>query len=122
MICVKPSIKAWKLAQPAYSKKQAGNRVNGWRIQMDKQGMNQVKVLFFGRLADFVSDRETTVSFGDEMSAENLYRQLLNENPSLPSRETDSNIKVAVNQVLVDWSSLINNGDEVAFLPPVTGG
>jgi len=84
--------------------------------------MNQVKVLFFGRLADFVSDRETTVSFGDEMSAENLYRQLLNENPSLPSRETDSNIKVAVNQVLVDWSSLINNGDEVAFLPPVTGG
>lgn len=31
-------------------------------------------------------------------------------------------LRVAVNQVHADYSSVISNGDEIAFFPPVTGG
>ena len=33
-----------------------------------------------------------------------------------------TNIRVAVNQSIEDWNSNINDGDELAFLPPITGG
>ena len=35
---------------------------------------------------------------------------------------TAKNVKVALNQELIDDSVTISDGDEVAFLPPVTGG
>lgn len=35
---------------------------------------------------------------------------------------TAKNVKVALNQELIDDSAAISDGDEVAFLPPVTGG
>ena len=35
---------------------------------------------------------------------------------------TRSNILIAVNQEMVNFDSKIADGDEVAFLPPVTGG
>ena len=31
-------------------------------------------------------------------------------------------VKVALNQELIDGSAAVSDGDEVAFLPPVTGG
>jgi len=31
-------------------------------------------------------------------------------------------VRVAVNQDYVDQDALVNNGDDVAFFPPVTGG
>ena len=35
---------------------------------------------------------------------------------------TAKNVKVALNQELIDGSVPVSDGDEVAFLPPVTGG
>jgi molybdopterin synthase sulfur carrier subunit len=35
---------------------------------------------------------------------------------------TKSNILIAVNQEMVNVDSPVSDGDEVAFLPPVTGG
>ena len=84
--------------------------------------MPQVKVLFFGRLADLVSNPECLVSVEDTISSRDLYLQLSSQNTSLPSLDQDSSIKVAINQTLATWDSAIQNGDEVAFLPPVTGG
>ena len=88
---------------------------------MNETAMN-VKVLFFGRLADLVNEPESRVATEQGISAGGLYAQMMAENPSLPSRESDASIKVAVNQSLTDWSHLLEAGDEVAFLPPVTGG
>ena len=31
-------------------------------------------------------------------------------------------IRVAVNGVFVDWKANISDGDEIAFIPPVSGG
>lgn len=34
----------------------------------------------------------------------------------------NASVLVAVNQSVADYSSLLRDGDEVAFFPPVTGG
>lgn len=84
--------------------------------------MSSVKVLFFGRLADLVAESEISVAVNGQISAEDLYIRMADKNASLPSRDSDPSIKVAINQTLSDWKSVISEGDEVAFLPPVTGG
>lgn len=84
--------------------------------------MSQIKVLFFGRLADLVSEANAQVPLEHDMSADELYIQLMSQNPNLPCRKQDTSINVAINQSLCDWKDLIKAGDEVAFLPPVTGG
>lgn len=33
-----------------------------------------------------------------------------------------ANIRVALNGVFVDWQHEITDGDEIAFIPPVSGG
>lgn len=35
---------------------------------------------------------------------------------------TASNVRIAVNQALIETDCVLRAGDEVAFLPPVTGG
>jgi len=42
--------------------------------------------------------------------------------PWLELSKRFSTIRVAVNHSIVDWDTLINEGDEIAFLPPITGG
>jgi len=34
----------------------------------------------------------------------------------------DESIRVAINQNFCDWDTEIKDGDEIAFMPPVTGG
>lgn len=82
----------------------------------------QIRVLFFGRLAELVNNAEQSISIEIGISAKELYRQLAEQEPRLPALEQDASIKISVNQCLVDWGRAIAAGDEVAFLPPVTGG
>lgn len=42
--------------------------------------------------------------------------------PSARALLTGSNVRVAINQRLIDAEVVLADGDEVAFLPPVTGG
>lgn len=84
--------------------------------------LNQVRILFFGRLADLVSQPQITQAVHANTSAKVLYQQLGEQYPELPMLEKDPSIKVAINQTLVNWDSPVRPGDEVAFMPPVTGG
>jgi len=62
--------------------------------------------------------------FGDELSMEastdlrvaDCWNYISNHAP-VPER-----ILCAVNQVYCSWNDKVENGDEVAFFPPVTGG
>jgi len=42
--------------------------------------------------------------------------------PWLKLLERKTKIRVAVNQNIEDWSFKIRDGDELAFLPPISGG
>jgi len=43
-------------------------------------------------------------------------------NEALLRALNEPQVMVALNQILVDWDCNLQPGDEVAFLPPVTGG
>ena len=82
--------------------------------------MSQVKVLFFASL------REQTGTGEINLDAENLtelYAQIeiqLGTQARLALQA--ENIRIAVNQDLIERDVALRQGDEVAFLPPVTGG
>ena len=55
----------------------------------------------------------------------NNVEKVLAENkkgPWLKLLKRKSNLRVAINQSIQDWTKKISDGDEIAFLPPITGG
>ena len=81
--------------------------------------MDGVKVLLFGAAADRAGTRETQVPAG-EITVEELWLLLAERHPGLsPMRDT---LAFAVNGEYARGDTLISPGDEVAVLPPVSGG
>ena len=81
--------------------------------------MDDIKVLLFGAAADRAGTRETQVRAG-ETTLEELWLLLAERHPGLsPMRDT---LAFAVNGEYARGDTLISPGDEVAVLPPVSGG
>ena len=74
-----------------------------------------ITVKFFASLRERMGRAETTLAAQDIKTAQDVWRTLSAEPPP-------SNTLVAVNQEYAQWDSGVNDGDEVAFFPPVTGG
>ena len=82
-----------------------------------------VRVLLFGRLGDLHSDDRINIELGSEVqTAADVRNQLSNEFPSLGKALAEPQTLIAVNQKIVDANHQLSIGDELAFLPPVTGG
>lgn len=80
----------------------------------------QVKVLFFGQLKDVVGTAEDQVELPAGASVGDLVTHYQQRFPRW--EEFRPSIAVAVNQEYADSSVGLQPGDEVAFLPPVSGG
>lgn len=78
------------------------------------------KILFFAALAEAVGTDETTVDLMEETSVEQLVARLEDEYPGLS--RFDRSYRVAVNQVFASTDKSVRPGDEVALIPPVSGG
>lgn len=83
--------------------------------------MMSIRVLFFGKLADLVAEPEFDHEAEPGTRVADIY-ELLSQESKLPPLDQKPNIKVAINQQLADWEKPLAPGDELAFLPPVTGG
>ena len=79
----------------------------------------RLQVLFFGVLRDRFSEREELLQFPGSTVAElvRYYRAVAPE-----SAGVWDTIAVAVNQVYATGTTVLRDGDEVALLPPVSGG
>jgi len=78
-----------------------------------------IKVLLFGAAADRAGTRETQVRVG-ETTLDELWQLLAERHPGLsPMRDT---LAFAVNGEYARGDALVAGGDEVAVLPPVSGG
>lgn len=78
-----------------------------------------IKILYFGRLAETVGVRQAELKLAaDDALLDTVRQQLVTEHPALG----DPTIRIAVNQTLANENLTINNGDELAFFPPVSGG
>ena len=81
--------------------------------------MDGIKILLFGGGADRAGTRETQVQAG-QLTLDELWPLLLEQHPSLsPMRDT---LAFAVNGEYGGGDPPVSPGDEVAVLPPVSGG
>jgi molybdopterin converting factor subunit 1 len=80
----------------------------------------QVRVLFFGRLKDIVGKSEERAELSDGARVEDLFARYGRSFPELAKFRPS--VVASVNQEFADWRAPLAAGDEVAFLPPVSGG
>jgi molybdopterin synthase sulfur carrier subunit len=80
----------------------------------------RVKVLFFGRLKEIVGHAEESLEFTDASSIEQLFAHFAARIPELAKFRTS--LVASRNQEFAAWETPLRAGDEVAFLPPVSGG
>jgi molybdopterin synthase catalytic subunit len=80
----------------------------------------QVTVKLFGSIRDAAGAKELAVAVPEGATVADLRRLLAQDHPSF--EEMADRLRVAVNYELVQGESTLSEGDEVAFLPPVSGG
>jgi len=80
----------------------------------------RVKVLFFGMLKDIVGRAEDHIEVADGSRLESVFTSYARQFPRLT--DLQASIVLACNQEFCDRSAAIREGDEIAFLPPVSGG
>jgi molybdopterin converting factor subunit 1 len=79
-----------------------------------------VKVLYFGRLKELSGAPEECVELPDGARIEDLFTHCAASRPEL--RKFRQSLVAACNREFAAWSTPLHSGDEVGFLPPVSGG
>lgn len=80
----------------------------------------RVRVLFFGQLKDITGLSRDEVEVSEGARVEDLFDRYGRRFPKLV--EFRPSIAASVNQEYAQWRAPLSSGDEVAFLPPVSGG
>lgn len=79
----------------------------------------RVRILFFGRLKESARADELATDLPPAVRDTGELRAWLGrEMPAL----LDASVRVAVNETIVPGNASIREGDEIAFLPPMSGG
>jgi molybdopterin synthase sulfur carrier subunit len=79
------------------------------------------KVLMLGRLRDVAGWRERTLD-APPATLSALRALLSEEDPALGEALNGKGVQAAVNKALTREDSALAPGDEIAFLPPMSGG
>ena len=80
----------------------------------------KIRVLFFGLTRDLTGFGEERVELAEGGRLEDLWRRYASRYPRWA--EMSDSLVAAVNQEIAERSRALREGDEVAFLPPVSGG
>jgi molybdopterin converting factor subunit 1 len=79
-----------------------------------------MRVLFFAQLKDATGAAELEMKISGNLDADGLWRALIAEQPKLAAfRKTT---RLACNNEYADAQTRFNDADEVALIPPVSGG
>ncbi|HEV2477437.1 MAG TPA: molybdopterin converting factor subunit 1 [Candidatus Dormibacteraeota bacterium] len=78
-----------------------------------------VRVRFLARLRELAGTEIEDMKAPAESRVSDVYEAMRAAHPALPPRHS---ISAAVNHEFAEWSDPVSNGDEVAFIPPVSGG
>ena len=79
-----------------------------------------VKVRFFARLREQAGTEAEAIQVAPGSTLADVYAASRQRHPSLESDRAA--VRGAINQEFAAWSALVSDGDEVAFIPPVSGG
>ena len=80
----------------------------------------RLNVLFFGRLKDAIGHSQESVEIPSDSRIEDLFAQCVARYPGLADHRKA--MAVSRNREFAAWTTPLQPGDEVAFLPPVSGG
>ncbi|PYX36169.1 MAG: molybdopterin synthase sulfur carrier subunit [Acidobacteria bacterium] len=80
----------------------------------------RVQVLFFGVLRDLVGRASETLELDEDATVADVLEHYQSRIPKI--REMLPSLALSVNQHYSGPGAVLGNGDEVALLPPVSGG
>jgi molybdopterin synthase sulfur carrier subunit len=80
----------------------------------------RVKILFFGRIRELVGLTEESREIPEATTLHELFQIYIDRFPQLA--DFRPSLVASRNQEFAAWNTPLANGDEVAFLPPVSGG
>lgn len=79
----------------------------------------KVRILYLGRLQDVAGTRSAEIELPQHVATAGAVREWLSQRtPALGH----SSVKIVVNDALVGADHPVGSQDEIAFLPPVSGG
>ena len=78
----------------------------------------RIRLLYFASLADRAGRAQETIET-DATAPRDLYAEVAKAHGFSFAPER---LRVAVNGALASWDGALGDGDEVVFLPPVSGG
>lgn len=81
-----------------------------------------IRVLFFAQLREQLGCEQLALALPESTTISELRKLLVDQHPQWAAFLGSDKLLFAVNQTMVKASQLLNDGDEVAFFPPVTGG
>ena len=78
-----------------------------------------IRVRFFARLRELAGVEEQEVKASSSATVASVYAAMRAYHPALPPQD---GVRGALNHEFVDWATVVSEGDEVSFIPPVSGG
>jgi molybdopterin converting factor subunit 1 len=79
-----------------------------------------LKVLFFGRIRELIGLAEQSIEMPEGTTLADLFDHYQRRCPSLNGFR--GSLVVSRNEEFASWDTPVSPGDEIAFLPPVSGG
>ncbi|MGI0032015.1 MAG: molybdopterin converting factor subunit 1 [Nitrososphaeraceae archaeon] len=81
---------------------------------------DKIKVRLFANLRELVGEREITISLPGGVTVDHLNSEILKRYPQLES--FSNKFVTSVNCKVTTGDTIITSSDEIALLPPVSGG
>ncbi len=88
---------------------------------MNVEGKNiKIRLRLFSVAKDLAGFHEKEIEVPAESQSEAVFGYLIRQNPTF--ERWKSSLRIAVNMEYSDGSKILRDGDEVAVIPPVSGG
>ena len=81
-----------------------------------------ITVKYFASLRSIAGKEEDQFDMGSETTLKNLSQEISKTAPKIGEMILDKNVMVSVNLEVASLDAIIKDGDEVALLPPFSGG
>ena len=89
-------------------------------MRSDIPDNDKIKVRLFANLRELVGEREITITVPDGVTVSYLNNEILNKYPQLKS--FSNKFVTSINCKVTTGDTVITSSDEIALLPPVSGG
>jgi molybdopterin converting factor subunit 1 len=89
-------------------------------LRSDVQDNDKIKVRLFANLREVVGEREITITVPSGITVSYLNNEIFKKYPQLKS--FNNKFVTSVNCKVTTGDSIITSSDEIALLPPVSGG